>query len=307
VSEKNIRFVLSASLCRTVFEAREGERTVGSKTSGFIHPIAVPAALVIGLGLIRPAYAQSTWELPGTYGLTVDPDANVLWTSGNLAMGAGSAVTNDGIWDANDISGLQFTGTGGTFTNNGLLENSGMGALNLYNLSFVNGPNATITAAAGSTITLFNSTADPSYATFDAGSTFTGFASTVGTINITSGTFTGSQYVNTNANLLLGASCTSCDGSFNATGSGATLNGQATWQGGLFIGTWTVANGSVLQATGPGNGNPKLFNGSAGGSFTNEGTLYWRSTGLIGIQAKATVVNNGNFVATAPTQMVDGT
>jgi hypothetical protein len=307
---------------------------MSSKTKRLRHPVALSALLALAPALAGPAFAQGTWLLPGTYnsldgpaevsdlltisivgggglfgtyGLIVDPDANVLWTSGNLGMGTGSAVTNNGIWDANDTTGLQFSGNAGTFTNNGLFENTGTGALNLYNLTFVNGPNGTITAAAGSTITFSNSTGDASYATFDAGSTFTGFGTTVGTINVTTGTFTGNQYVSANANLLLGGSCSSCGGSFVATGSGATLNGQATWQGGLFIGTWTVANGSVLQAVGPSNGNPKLFNGSAGGSFTNDGTLYWGSTGFIGLQAKATVVNNGNFVVTAPTQMVDGT
>jgi hypothetical protein len=44
-----------------------------TKTKRVLHSVALSALLAIGSALIRPAFAQETWTLPGTYNSAVGP------------------------------------------------------------------------------------------------------------------------------------------------------------------------------------------------------------------------------------------
>jgi fibronectin-binding autotransporter adhesin len=234
----------------------------------------------------------------GTYGFDTEEGSTVLWTGGNLGFvySENGSVENSGTWNANSTSALVLSGLeGGTFTNNGTLENTGSGSLEIFQLPFANTEGATISAAVGSTLIFANETADPTVTTFADGSNFTGG----GTITMNGATFSGDVNVEDGTTLIFN------QGHFVAAGDdGATLNGDANWVGNssigsVFTGTWTVAEGSTLRITGSG----VTFDGTDGGTFTNNGTLLVASTGYVNASNGVSVINNGSFIATAATSL----
>jgi len=235
----------------------------------------------------------------GAGGLTTDSGSVVTWTAGSLGFANGAAVANGGLWNADSSTALSMydNGYGGTFTNTGTLENSGTGALTIQALgsfSFANS-GGEINATTGSVDFVSGSSGQVQFAN---GSSYAG----AGEISIGGG---GAQFTGTQ-NFLAGSNVVFAAGDFYnnySTTAAATLNGDATWNGGSFYGgAFSLTSGSTLTVTTTSGGNTKFFDAT---SFTNNGTIVWTTSDEVGLQNGTTLTNNGTFLVTAATSFVD--
>jgi len=228
-------------------------------------------------------------------------DGVVNWNTLDPIEFWSSTITNNGQFITTAATSLlDYAGTS-AFVNNGTFQDTGGGTVTVPASSaftFTSSSGATITASnAGDTI-LFTDGGGGGDINFANNTTFSG----AGTITIGAGgaTFTGAQNF-TGSNLLF----TGSSPFFGFTGagtSGATLNGNATWNGGAFIGTWTLPTSHTLTVnTSPGGSNTKQLLQS---TFTNNGTIAWNTADPLQFYS-STLTNNGKFVTTAATSVVN--
>ncbi len=192
----------------------------------------------------------------------------VDWSGGALFFSNGAVVNNQSLWDAGFNGSLNFNGGAATaFNNSGIFRKSaGAGTTTVGAIGFVN--SGTIDAQTG-TISFTGA------ATFNSGTSFVG----AGTVAInTAATFNGGI---SSANLVFAS------GTF--TGNAASLTGSASWSSGSFTGGWALTSGSTLTSVGGSN----RFMDSA--SFTNDGTINWQNASALFFTNGSQFVNNGTI------------
>jgi hypothetical protein len=219
-----------------------------------------------------------TWE--------IDNGDTLVGVTGGSKFLNGVAMTNNGTidWQTSDPLYLQ---SGATLTNNGLFVANANMAL-IYNGGadpiITNTAGGTIQAAGGVTINVQNHLENSgtlradgtirylsSNASFNNGSIFTGTG--VNRVE-SSAAFNGSY---NSSNLELAA------GSF--TGNNAVATGNTSFTGGRFTGTWEIAAGHTITGN---SGGSKFMNA---GTFTNKGTLDWRTNDALYFEGDANLIN----------------
>ena len=220
--------------------------------------------------------------------------------AGDFKYVDGGTFTNNGTlaWNTSNLLYLQ---NGANFNNQGLFVANASTAIvdnGGVQPSFNNLADATLRAAAGTTLTVSDvlinagtldaaagATIAHSGARFNNNTVFSGAG-----INSVNGSSAFNGFIQAD-NLLLTA------GSF--TGTNATLNGTVGWTGGSFTGSVALNAGSTLTA---GSGGFKYIDGA---SFTNNGAMVWNTANALYLQNGASWVNKGLFTANASTTIVD--
>ncbi|MBS0503261.1 MAG: PEP-CTERM sorting domain-containing protein [Proteobacteria bacterium] len=217
---------------------------------------------------------------------TIDNGDTLFGIAGANKFLNGGAVTNNGTidWQTNDALYMQ---SGAALVNNGLFVANADMAL-VYNGGadpvFTNAAGGTLKAAGGVTLNVQNHLENSgtlradgtirylaSNAAFNNGSIFTGTG--VNRVETTA-TFNGGY---TSSNLELAG------GSF--IGNSAVANGNTSFTGGRFTGSWEIAAGQTITGN---TGGSKFMNA---GTFTNKGTLDWRTNDALYFESNANLVN----------------
>jgi hypothetical protein len=235
-------------------------------SGGFVPGVTAPSPLPVGEELLISGAPTKSF-----LNVVFENLGSVLWSAGALTMGGGASVSNAGLWDIAGDLAMSYSGGGATtFTNTGVLRRSvgeGVASFGSSSFGFVN--SSEVQAASGILrLGGVNS--------FLAGSSFSG----AGSVEVSSGsTWTGAFQ---SANLRWTSA--------TQTGNAAVLNGQVEWAGSAGLaGTWTVADGAVLTATGAG---AKTLSG-AGTVLTIDGTLAWAGSGNLSMGSSAQLINTG--------------
>lgn len=244
----------------------------------FVAGVTAPATLGAGDVLDITAGGFKFFNGPGS---NFSNSGTVNWTADPLYLMSGTAVVNNGLWNASSDNNLLYNGGAGpSFTNNGVFRKSaGAGSTTIGALvGFVN--NGTLDAQSGSIEFVGGSS-------FNAGSVFTG----AGLVNLSSGsnTFNGSF---TSSNLLLSGG--------THVGNGAVVGGTVAFAGGALSGSWAIGAGQTLNGN---SGGFKYIDG-AGTVLTNQGTLAWNTADLLYFQNGASLRNQALFVANTSSSVV---
>jgi fibronectin-binding autotransporter adhesin len=203
----------------------------------------------------------------------------VSWALDTLYVQNGVQIGNSGSFNSAADSTLAYNGgSGNRFTNTGsFAKTGGTGATVVQNgVGFVN--QGTLRADSG-TLRFDGGTL------FDSGSLFRG----AGAISANGNNrFAGTQ---DSSNLVLTAG-------FH-TGEAAVLVGDVRFAGGTLAGSWTLLAGQTLR------GNTGTFKYLDAATFANNGTVSWDSSNLLYLQNAAVLNNQGLFVGTVSTQVVN--
>lgn len=257
------------------------------------------AAELRGSTLFESGYIQGGWTLAAGHALHgkaggfkyLDGAGTVLtnrgtlsWdTAGALYLQNGSELVNEGLFVATVGSAV--------FDNGGVqptFRNSASGTVRaaagqqlVFGSNLMVNDGGLIEAEAGASV-LFNAGAS-----FNDGTRFAG----AGLVRVTaSASFAGTQ---TGSNLVLDG------GSF--VGSAAVVDGTATLASGRFQGAWTLPSGSTLRGVA---GGFKYLDG-AGTVLTNQGLIRWETGNFWYLESGARLVNEGVFRAEASTALAD--
>ncbi len=242
----------------------------GDFVPGVTAPNPLPAGdtLTIGSGGVKRFVGGSFTNLGA-----------VRWLEDTLHGTDGASVLNASLWESlSDTNALIGSGTLPSFTNTGVLRKSGgNGATIIDNWIFTN--NAGTLEAQTGAIAFAGGTA-----AFNDGSKFRG----AGTVRIDQNASFRGAFAADNLVLESGVFTGS---NARLTGGVAAPGGQVAWSAGDFAGTWEIAEGSTVTASGSGAKR------QTGGSIANFGTLRWNSTASFQIGNNTVFTNHGVFDA----------
>jgi len=214
---------------------------------------------------------------------TLVNDGSVNWLAGNLRSGNGGSFTNNGVWNdsANNYAiNDAYGGAAATFLNaGGGVYNKTAGSTTIADGVLVN--DGTISVSGG-VLSLIGGT-------LDNGSTIG--SSGAGTVQLTSGVLTASGVVNVQNFLFNGGQITGTQ----------TFQGSLSWVGGNLNtgGTMTIGNAGLLDIT---SGNDHDFNAHP---IVNAGTVDWIS-GNLRTGNGATITNYGIWNDSGSTYAING-
>lgn len=260
------------------------------------------AQLSGGVAQAAGTMAWSGGDLSGSW--TVASGSSLNATSGLTKRQVGGNLTNNGTWRWQTADGLQL-GNSSTIDNNGVFDAQASATL-VWQFggqpTLSNSASATLRASNGATLTIGAVSLVSNGALMDA-TAGSAIVYAGGSARFNDGTrFAGSHNVSSSARFvdsiasdggLVFSGGTQTGGDGVTPGSLATLAGNLGWTGGDISGSWVMAAGTTVTASGVAGKR------QVGGSIVNNGSWVWDTTAALQTGNSSTITNNGSFGATA--------